>query len=256
MGWKVLKKRIITDLLTKDGRMVKGKQFLNHRDTGDPVSSAKVYNHQDADELIFLDINPQNQDEHSLIDIIKLVGQECFMPLTVGGKINNIDQIRNLLLAGADKVAINTHALASYDFIKKASSIFGSQCIVVSIDVKFENGMYVIYSHCGTRRSDISLEEHILEVEKNGAGEILINSIDRDGQMAGYDIKLLQTVSDLTSLPGIALGGAGNFEHLVEAFKKVDIAGVACASLFHFGDNNPLRAKSYLKNHGVSLKKI
>jgi cyclase len=256
MGWIVLKKRVIPVLLLKNKRVVKGRQFKNFRDTGDAVSSAKVYNHQDADELIFLDIEARTNGSENLLDVVSDVARECFMPLTVGGNITSIKQIRDLLSIGADKVSINSYALENTNFIAEASNIFGSQCIVVSIDVKKENGIYNIYSHCGTKKHSVSLENYIVDVEQKGAGEILINSIDNDGMMSGYDIDLIKYVNRFTYLPVIASGGAGDFTHLIEIFDKTDVSAVACASMFHFGDNNPLRAKAYLKNHNIELKRI
>lgn len=263
LGWQLidmLKTRIIPVLLLKDGRMVKGQKFTTFRDTGDPISAAKVYNYQDADELIFIDIEASNNapnDRQYLYDLIEKVSEECFMPLTVGGGVNSIDDISALLNAGADKVLINSSAITNPELISEASSIFGSQCIVVGIDVKYENEQYILYSHCASRKiEETSLLEHLAKVTSLGAGEIVINSIDCDGMMKGYDINLLQLIVKNTSIPVIALGGAGNYANLFDALDLGNVHAVACASLFHFGDNNPLRAKAYLKNKGVNVKKI
>lgn len=251
----MLKKRVIPVLLLRNERMVKGKQFRNYIDTGDPASCAKVYSHQDADEIIFLDINEEPNHSY-LVNLIRRVSKECFIPLTVGGNINSIEQIRNILKAGADKISINTYALENRNFIKEASKIFGTQCIVVSIDVRYQNNIYTIYSNKGKKKESITLEEYIKFIEDQGAGEILINSIDRDGMMTGYDEKLIRKISQLTSLPIIALGGAEDAQDILDIFEKFDISAVACASLFHFRDNNPLRIKSYLKNHNINLKRV
>ena len=256
----MLKTRIIPVLLLKDGRMVKGRQFSNFRDTGDPVSAAKVYNHQDADELVFIDIDASSsgaKDRQVLYDLLAEVSEECFMPLTVGGGVDSIDDIRNLLSAGSDKVLINTAAIADPDLIREGAAEFGAQCIVVCIDVKKEGAKYVIYSNCaGKKIADLDLIDHVKNMEASGAGEIVINSIDNDGEMSGYDLDLLKLVLENTSIPVIALGGAGDFDDLLAALKVSKVHAVACASLFHFGDNNPLRAKAYLKNNGIMVKKI
>ncbi len=256
----MLKTRIIPVLLLKNGRMVKGRKFTDFRDTGDPVSAAKVYNHQDADELVFIDIDASasdSKDRQVLYDLLEEVSEECFMPLTVGGGVDGIDDIRNLLSAGADKVLINTVAIENPNLIREGSEELGAQCIVVCIDVKKENDQYVIYSNCsGKRIENTDLIDHVKNMEALGAGEIVVNSIDNDGVMEGYDLDLLKQVRENTSLPVIALGGAGDFDDLLDALKIAKVHAVACASLFHFGDNNPLRAKAYLKNNGINIKKI
>ncbi len=251
----MLKKRIIPVLLLKNGRMVKGKQFLNFRDTGDPVSQAKIYNAHDTDELIFLDIEATLLKRSGIIDLIKEVSKECFMPLSVGGGISSIEDIRNTISAGADKVIINSAAINNNKFISEASKQFGKQAIIISIDVKKEGDRYIIYSHSGNKKEDISLKEHLLIVEKAGAGEIFLNSIDRDGMMNGLDIELLNIVENIVEIPVIICGGAGNFEDLYQGFIS-NAHAVACASLFHFGDNNPTRARSFLLNKGISMKNL
>ena len=245
-------------LLLKSGRMVKGRQFTAFRDTGDPVSAARIYNAQNADELIFLDIEATlaHNSFEALERTIINVAQECFMPLTVGGGINSIEKIRHLLLAGADKVAITTAALTTPDLINQSATLFGRQCIVVGADIKKESNTYYLYSHCGRERHDIPLKTFIEDMHERGAGEFLINAIENDGMMQGYDIDLLKTVKQYTNRPVIAAGGAGTFMHLVDAFKEVPVDAVACASLFHFGDNNPIRARSYLLNQQIPMKLI
>lgn len=252
----MLKKRIIPLLLLSHARMVKGKQFTNFRDTGDPVSAARIYNAQNADELIFLDIDANR--EGSSFDILERTVQrvaiECFMPLTVGGGIDSVDNIRRLLLAGADKVAITTAAHTHPDLINQAARLFGRQCIVVGLDVKLHDGKYVLYTHCGTQVSSHSLRDFVLDMTARGAGEFMINSIDHDGMMDGYDLGVANEVKCYTDRPIIIAGGAGTFMHLVDAFKEANVDAVACASLFHFGDNNPIRARSYLLNQHIPMK--
>ena len=252
----MLKVRIIPILLLKDGRMVKGKQFTDYRDTGDPVFASRIYNVQFVDELIFLDITATNDGRETYFDIIEQVSKECFMPLTIGGGISNVSQIRKLLKAGADKVVINTAAVNTPHFIEEAATVFGSQCIVVGIDVRYEEGNYIVYTNSGKVKTDLVLADHIVNMERVGAGEIFINSIDRDGMMRGYDLELIKLVLTYTSLPVIACGGAGNFMHLVDAYKKTGVGALAMASIYHFGDNNPVRARSYLKNQDINIKTV
>jgi cyclase len=252
----MLKVRMIPVLLLRNGRMVKGKNFTDFRDTGDPVFAARVYNAQFVDELIFLDIDATNENRETNVGVINQVSGECFMPLTIGGGISSIAQIRKLLNAGADKVVINTAALNNPLLITEAAEVFGSQCIVVGIDVRKEGDAYVIYSNSGKVRRDEELRQYIGQVESLGAGEIFINSIDKDGMMEGYDLELVRLVMSATTLPVIACGGAGNFMHLVNAFKETGVNALAMASIYHFGDNNPVRAKSYLKNQGVPVKMV
>lgn len=251
-----LKARIIPLLLLRDGRMVKGKQFDNFRDVGDPVSAARIYNAQNADELVFIDIDASHEKRGTLTHIIQEVSRECFMPLTVGGGVSSIQDVRELLNSGADKVLINSAAVENPTFITEASRIFGSQCIVLGIDVKREGDGFAIYTHSGRVRTDLDLHDWVSGARALGAGEILINSIDCDGMMQGYDNELLNFVVPLTDLPVIACGGAGNFMHLVEAIQELKVHAVACASLFHFGDNNPVRARSTLKNKGIAVKNV
>ena len=248
----MLKKRIIPLLLLSHGRMVKGKQFTDFRDTGDAVSAARIYNAQNADELIFLDIdaNREGSSFDVLESTVKRVAAECFMPLTIGGGIDSVEKIRRLLLVGADKVAITTAAHRDPDLINEAASLFGRQCIVIGLDVKQGH----LYTHCGTRQSTHTLRDFVIDMTARGAGEFLINSIDDDGMMNGYDLDLINEVRRYTERPLIAAGGAGTLMHLVDAFKQTSVDAVACASLFHFGDNNPIRARSYLLNQNIPMK--
>jgi imidazole glycerol-phosphate synthase subunit HisF len=252
----MLKQRLIPTLLLRNGRMVKGVQFENYRDTGDPVFASKVYNAQYVDELVFLDIDATYESRPTNREIIARVSKECFMPLTIGGGIKSIEDIRELLLVGADKVTINSAAYEDDNLIKEGARMFGSQCIVIGIDVKLENGEYVLYKKSGREPCSISLVNHIKKMTELGAGEFFINNISRDGLMQGYDINLIKIAMNNTNCPVIACGGAGNFMHLVEAYKATSVSGLSMASIFHFGDNNPIRARAYLKNNNIKLKEV
>ena len=247
----MLKQRLIPTLLLRNGRMVKGKQFDNYRDTGDPVSAARIYNAQYVDELVFIDIDATNESRETNREIITNVSKECFMPLTIGGGINSVNAIRELLLVGADKVIINSAAYSDENLIKESSEMFGKQCIIIGIDVK-----YVLYKNSGHIKCGISLQDHIKKMESIGAGEFFINNISQDGMMEGYDIELINLVNNSTRLPVIACGGAGNFKHLADAYTKTTVSGLAMASIFHFGDNNPIRARAFLKNNKINIKEI
>jgi cyclase len=250
----MLKKRIIPVLLLRHGRMVKGVRFANYRDTGDPVSCAKVYNSQDADELVLLDIEASVEGRGSLLRIIEKIAGQCFMPLSVGGGISSVAQVRDLLNVGADKVVITTHAF-DYALIREASRLFGAQCIVCGVEVRWRGEKLALTSHCARQEEPVDLFAHLAALEAAGAGEIFLNMIDEDGRMEGYDEDILTRVRAATRLPLIVSGGAGHFSHLHRAF-ALGADATACASLFHFGDNNPLRAKAFLKNLGVPLKKV
>ena len=252
----MLKIRIIPTLLLRNNRLVKGVNFDNYRDTGDPIYAARVYNSQYVDELVFLDIDATNESRETNVSIIEKVSEECFMPLAIGGGIKTTKDIRKLLNAGADKVVINTAAIENPQLIKDGAKEFGSQCIVVGIDVKVENNKYVIYKNSGKAKTSIELIDYIKDVENLGAGELFINSIDKDGTMTGYDLDLIKLVMKNTTLPVIACGGAGNFMHLVDAYNDTKVEALAMASIYHFGDNNPIRARSYLKNNNIPIKKV
>ncbi len=252
----MLKTRLIPLLLLQSGRMVKGKRFRDFRDTGDPVSAARIYNAQNADELMFIDIDAGSLDRSPLRQTIEKVAQECFMPLTVGGGVKTVEMIRQLVRSGADKVLINSAALDDPELIRRAVDTFGRQCIVVGIDLLREEDEYVVYSHCFGQRRAIAWQEHLERMQDFGAGEVLINSIDRDGMMDGYDLNLIGEARRLADIPVVACGGAGNFQHLLDAIRQAKVNAVACASLFHFGDNNPIRARAFLKNHGVPVKLV
>lgn len=252
----MLKTRIIPVLLLKNGRMVKGKQFAGFRDVGDPVSAARIYNAQNADELAFLDIEASGEGRKTLLDVVGKVSKECFMPLAVGGGVTSVEDVRELLRAGADKVIITSAAVENPELICQAARIFGNQCVIGGVDVKREGEKYFVYTHSGKIKTNLDLIAHLRDLESRGAGELFVNSIDRDGMMQGCDLELASVVKENTRRPAILCGGAGHFMHLADAVQKAGVHAVACASLFHFGDNNPVRARSYLKNLGVPVKNI
>lgn len=251
----MLKKRIIPSLLLKDGRMVKGKNFDNFRDVGNPVTAAKVYNAQKVDELIFLDICPSIESREKVYSIIKEVATECFMPLTVGGGIKNCDDIKLFLDIGADKIAINSSAVRNPDLIREASEMFGNQCIVVSIDYKKNNcGELEVFIDAGKTPTGISPLEHIIKCVNNGAGEILLTNIDNEGTMNGYDMEFIKYVSENIKVPVIASGGAGTLEHFHLVLSETNASAVSAGSIFHFTDQSPIKARFYLSNSGVNVR--
>jgi cyclase len=255
MGWKMLKRRIIPIELLSDGRLVKTREFSAPRDVGDPVKSSKVYSDQDSDELVLLHIDREQRSINQLVDVVTRIAEHCFVPFTVGGGITRLVDAELLFEAGADKVLVNTMAYNNPQLISDIAQRYGKQAVVVGIDVRFEQSVYVLYSKGGSRREEVNLQQHIAAVLDAGAGELMVQSIDRDGVMDGYDLELLSYVISCSPVPVIAAAGAGNFIHLKEAF-DVGADAVACGSLFNFGDNNPLRAKAFLKNYGIPLKKI
>jgi cyclase len=251
----MLKRRVIPVLLLRGKRCVKGKQFGGFRDTGDPVMATRVYNAQAADELMFLDIDATNEGRPPLLDVVEKVSEEAFMPFTFGGGIRTVEDVRRALAAGADKVVITTAAVLEPELVASVAETFGSQCVIAGIDVRRESGSYAVYTHSGRRRADIGLVELIRRLDAAGAGEILVNSIDEDGMMRGYDLDLVKVAASTTKKPVIACGGAGNYGHLADAF-HAGAHAVACASLFHFGDNNPPRVRAFLKNAGFPVKDV
>jgi cyclase len=251
----VLKRRIIPIQLLSEGRLVKTIRFSEPRDVGDPVQSSKVYSAQDADELLLLQVDRNGRGIESLVTVVLQIATHCFVPLCVGGGIKCLEDAVRLFEAGADKIVINSAAYGVSSAIASISKLYGRQAIVVGIDVREEKSGYILYSNCGRSREWVSLEEHIESVVYAGAGELLIQSIDRDGVMGGYDLPLLSRVLAISPVPVIAAAGAGNFMHLKEVF-DMGADAAACGSLFNFGDNNPLRAKAFLKNYGIDLKKI
>ena len=251
----MLKKRIIPCLDVKDGRVVKGINFLNLKDAGDPVEQAQIYDKGGADEICFLDITASSENRKILLEKVRETAQSCFVPLTVGGGVSSIDDIKNLLLAGADKVSINTAAVKNHNFIKESSLRFGSQCIVIAIDVKkVSDNKWEVFTHGGRNPTGIDIIKYAKIVENNGAGEILLTSMDRDGTKTGYDIELTKTVSNLVSIPVIASGGVGSLEHLYDGFKLGFASAVLAASIFHYGNYTISDAKKYLSDKNIPIR--
>jgi cyclase len=251
----MLKKRIIPCLDVKDGRVVKGINFINLKDAGDPAEQAKIYDKDGADEICFLDITASNENRKILLNKVSETANNCFIPLTVGGGITSIEDIKSLLLAGADKVSINTAAVKNHNFIKESSIKFGSQCIVIAIDAKkISENKWEVFTHGGRNPTGINVIEYAKLAEKNGAGEILLTSMDRDGTKIGYDIELTRLVSSSLSIPVIASGGAGNIEHLYQVLEKGLASAVLAASIFHFGDYTIPEAKNYLFNKNIPIR--
>lgn len=254
----MLKKRIIPIQLLLDGRLVKTVRFGEWRDVGDPVKSSAVYNSQYADELIFLNISRARRSVEDLSNVIAEVSKVCFMPMSMGGGITSYDDAAFLILNGADKVVLNSAAYTRPEIITRTADNFGAQAVIVCIDVAWDadKGHYVLYSECGQRAMSVALEDHVRNCTQAGAGEIMIQSIDRDGTMGGYDIPLIERVMRATSLPVIGAGGSGNYEHLKDAFLQTDVSALACGSLFNFSDSNPIRAKAFLTNYGLKFKVV
>jgi imidazole glycerol-phosphate synthase subunit HisF len=251
----MLKKRIIPCLDVNDGRVVKGINFINLRDAGDPVEQAEFYDKSGADEICFLDITASNENRNTIVDIVNKTAEKCFVPLTVGGGIKSLQNIRDLLLAGADKVSINTAAVNDINFIKEASKKFGAQCMVIAVDVKkVGNNKWEIFTHGGRNKTGIDAIEFAQSVEENGAGEILLTSMDRDGTKNGYDIELLSEITSKVNLPVIASGGVGNLEHLNEGITKGGASAVLAASIFHYGEFTIKQAKEYLQSKNVPVR--
>ena len=251
----MLKSRLIPCLDVKDGRVVKGVNFVNLRDAGDPVECAKAYDAAGADELCFLDITASHENRGILLDVVQRTAEACFMPLTVGGGVRTLDDIRNLLLAGADKVSINSAAVANRQFVRDASEKFGAQCIVVAIDAKKTGeGRWEIFTHGGRRPTSIDAVEYAKEVAALGAGEILLTSMDRDGAKSGFDLALTRAVADAVTIPVIASGGVGDLDHLVEGVREGHASAVLAASIFHFGEFTIGEAKRHMENAGLAMR--
>ncbi len=251
----MLKNRIIPCLDVKNGRVVKGINFIQLKDAGDPVEQAKIYSESGADEICFLDITASNENRETIIDIVKKTAKECFVPLTVGGGVRTIKNIRDLLLAGADKVSINTAAVKDINFIKEASKEFGSQCIVVAIDAKkVKDKKWEVFTHGGRNKTGINVIEFSKQVEAHGAGEILLTSMDKDGTRSGYDIELLKTITKITNIPVIASGGVGNLDHFYDGIVKGGASAVLAASIFHYGEYKIKEVKEYLNSKNVSVR--
>lgn len=250
----MLKRRVIPVLLLRNGRMVKGRQFTDYRDTGSPRTAVRIYSAQDADELVFLDVQASVESRAALIEVIEAAAEECYMPLAAGGGVTSVADIRQLLLAGADKVVVTTAAVTDPHLISEGAEHFGTQAIVAGIDYRTGPAGERVWVRCGTEATALDPVEHAMRLAGLGAGEIFLNSIDRDGMMSGYDLEVADRVAQAVTVPVIVCGGAGNFQHLAEAFQKTAVSAVACASLFHFGDNNPIRARSYLRNLDIPMR--
>jgi cyclase len=255
----MLKSRVIPCLDVKDGRVVKGVNFVNLRDAGDPVESAIAYDKAGADELCFLDITASHEDRGILLDVVSRTAEVCFMPLTVGGGVRTTEDIRQLLLAGADKASINSAAVADRQFVRAAAKKFGSQCVVVAIDAKRvskpgESLRWEIFTHGGRRPTGIDAVNYAREVAELGAGEILLTSMDRDGSKIGFDIELTRAVADTVPIPVIASGGVGNLDHLVDGVLAGHASAVLAASIFHFGEFTIRQAKERMAAAGIPMR--
>ncbi|MDR3527778.1 MAG: imidazole glycerol phosphate synthase subunit HisF [Rhizomicrobium sp.] len=251
----MLKVRIIPCLDVKDGRVVKGVNFVGLRDAGDPVEQAILYDAMGADELCFLDITATHEKRGILLDVVRRTADVCFMPLTVGGGVRTLDDIRSLLLAGADKISINTEAVKRPDFVRHAAEKFGSQCIVAAIDAKETvPGKFEIFTHGGRTATGIDAVAHAVKLVDYGAGEILLTSMDRDGTKAGYNIPLTRAISDAVPVPVIASGGVGTLDHLVEGVRDGGANAVLAASIFHFGQYSIADAKKALASAGIAVR--
>jgi imidazole glycerol-phosphate synthase subunit HisF len=255
----MLKNRIIPCLDVKDGRVVKGVNFVDLRDAGDPVEAATAYDEAGADELCFLDITASHEDRAIILDVVTRTAERCFMPLTVGGGVREIDDIRRLLEAGADKVSINTAAVKNRQFVAQAAEKFGVQCIVVAIDAKRVSGdgeqpRWEIFTHGGRHPTGIDAIAYAREVVERGAGEILLTSMDRDGTRGGFDLPLTRAISDAVRVPVIASGGVGTLDHLVDGVREGHASAVLAASIFHFGDHTIGEAKRHMAAAGIPMR--
>ena len=250
----MLKIRIIPCLDVKDGRVVKGINFIDLIDAGDPVAQAKHYSENGADEICFLDISASLENRDTMVNVVRETANEVFIPLTVGGGISNIENISSLLKAGADKVSINSAAINNPDIIKKSSEYFGNQCIVVAVDAKKNNSDWYVYSHGGTKNTGILALKWIEKIQELGAGEILLTSMDRDGTKIGFDIELLQTVSNFVNIPIIASGGVGKLEHFYEGVVDGKADALLAASVFHFNEISIKDVKKYLKDKNIKIR--
>lgn len=257
----MLSKRIIPCLDVKDGRVVKGINFINIMDAGDPVETAFIYSREGADEIVYLDITASVEKRPAMLDVVTRTAEQVFIPLTVGGGIRNIEDIRILLKSGADKVSLNTAAVETPDLVKEAAEQFGTQCIVVAIDAKKKKHEarsmkqeWEVYTYGGRKPTGIDVLEWAKKVQNLGAGEILLTSMDRDGTKDGYDIELTRTVSEAVNIPVIASGGVGNLEHLYEGIAKGKADAVLAASIFHYGEYSIKEAKKYLNSKGITIR--
>ena len=251
----MLKIRIIPCLDVKNGRIVKGVNFKNLKDAGDPVLTAQVYDELGADEICFLDIAATLENRDVTLDLVRKTSEKCFIPITVGGGVRTIEDIRHLLLNGADKVSFNSAAIRDPDIISTAANKFGSQCIVVAIDAKkAKNDKWEIFSHGGTKETGIEAISFAKDMQERGAGEILLTSMDKDGTKDGYDIELTKLISDSLNIPIIASGGAGKLEHFKSVIEKGKASAILAASIFHFGEISIKQVKSYLRSEGIPVR--
>ena len=251
----MLKRRVIPCLDVKDGRVVKGVNFVDLRDAGDPVESAVAYDKAGADELCFLDITASHENRGIILDVVRRTAEACFMPLTVGGGVRTTEDIRRLLLAGADKVSIMTAAVHNRDFVREAAEKFGSQCIVVAIDAKMVSpGKWEIFTHGGRKPTGLDAVDYAREVVALGAGEILLTSMDRDGTKSGFDVALTRAVADAVPVPLIASGGVGDLDHLVAGVTEGHATAVLAASIFHFGEYTIRQAKEHMARAGIPMR--
>jgi len=250
----MLTKRIIPCLDVMEGRVVKGINFLGLKDAGDPVDNAKTYEEELADELCFLDITASHERRKTIIKVVEKVANEVFMPLTVGGGIRTIKDIREILLAGADKVTVNTTAIENPEFVSESSEVFGSQCICIAIDAKRKGDGFEVYTYGGRKPTGVDAIGWAKKVEKLGAGEILLTSMDRDGTKIGYDIELTKAISEAVNIPVIASGGVGTLEHLYEGLVDGKADAVLAASIFHYREHTIIEAKQYLRKKGVAVR--
>jgi cyclase len=251
----MLKTRIIPCLDVNNGRVVKGVNFVNLVDAGDPVEQARLYDREGADELTFLDITASHEGRDTIYDVVNRTAEQCFMPLTVGGGVRTVEDIRKLLLAGADKVSINTAAVKNPDFVREAAEKFGAQCIVVSVDAKTVSpGRYEIFTHGGRNATGLDAVEWAKRMAAYGAGEILLTSMDRDGTKQGFNLPLTRAISDAVPVPVIASGGVGTLDHLVEGVTEGHASAVLAASIFHFGTYSIRQAKEHMRAAGVAVR--
>ena len=249
----MLKNRIIPCLDVKNGRVVKGINFVDLKDAGDPVEQAKIYSDGGADEICFLDITASNENRDTIYDVVKKTSKKCFVPLTVGGGVRSIDDINKLLNCGADKVSINTAAVKNSKIVEESSRKFGSQCIVIAIDAKKNDKSWKIFTHGGRTSTEVDVVEFALKMEKCGAGELLVTSMDKDGTQLGYDIELMSKISSSVNIPVIASGGVGTLDHLVEGIKS-GASAVLAASIFHYGTYSVNEAKQYLASKNIPVR--
>jgi cyclase len=253
----MLKVRIIPCLDVKDGRVVKGVQFVDLRDAGDPVEQARVYDAAGADELTFLDITASHENRDTIFDVVRRTAEQCFMPLTVGGGVRTIEDIRKLLLAGADKVSINSAAVARPEFVREAAKKYGDQCIVVAIDARGSGpGKWEVFTHGGRKGTGLDAVDWARRMTDHGAGEILLTSMDRDGTKSGFDLALTRAVSDAVPVPVVASGGVGSLDDLVDGVTKGGASAVLAASIFHFGMFTIAQAKEHLARAGVPVRSV